>query len=235
MTDIVTALDNSLQPRPPSRSHIHPQPHPLDSVLPDDTAHNIVIAQIQYDVIERAYFQRPMLSPLDPTTNGKTKSPCWICNHLTFSTPTSGQPRALRTGAVNDVLPNVTEVRTAANNKQAASCWFPRRRKPASWDLHDDALWADLQAQRRKRQRDERHEALRDEVKLLSQKGISPPWQGQLAEIARARAELQTCSLGRARHSKRLFALATRAVDALLRRETHRERWNSVYLASFTH
>lgn len=229
MADIVATLDKCLQPSPPRRAHL-----PSWKFQPDDTEFDAVIAQIQYDVIERAYFQISLVPPLPPTFNGKAESPCRTCNHLTFqSSVICGYPKALRTEALRGVLPpTADEVSVPA---EVPTCWYPRRHKPALWDLCDDIIRLSVCARDLERERKARFDALKDEVKLLSQKGVGAPWQVQLVEIEKTEAELQLRSSVDAKHSGQLRALAMRTADTILRRKTQRRDLASMYLASFTH
>lgn len=175
MADIITALDDLVQPRAAPRG----PSNPLSALEQDEADCDAVIAQIQYDIIERAYFQRTVLTPLPPTPNGKVKAPCETCNDLTFEPIFRMQPRAVRTETLHGVLPSLKYMNFAAECDRR---WFPRRHKTASWDVHDESIRASLLArierletERLKREKkrddndDDNEEVSMEEVRLLPQ------------------------------------------------------------------
>lgn len=130
MADIISTLDDLIQPPQPGSTRFRLS-YSIKNLESIDTADDVVVAQIQYDVIERAYFQRSLLPPLQPTVNGKVKFPCRSCNDLILVPSIHRRPRALRTEALYGVMPRLDKMSAGA---EAHASWFPRRHKPASWE-----------------------------------------------------------------------------------------------------
>lgn len=178
MSDIVITLDTLIQPHPPRRAHPR---HSTDSTTltrdgPEDLAYAAIQAQIQHDVIDRAFFQQPGVAPLPPTPNGKATSPCQSCNYYETEPippflPYAGEPHA--------------RVKTA---------WRSRRCQPAAWDLYDDEMLAAREVFFQKRRDESAAEDRVLEARAAASSDAASERRGwQLAEVAQAR---ETCKLG---------------------------------------
>lgn len=177
MADIVNTLDRLIQPQ---QHRAHP-PRFVPTCEIEDHADDAVQAQIQYDVIDRAYFCTSLCLPLLPTPNGKAEDPCPSCmdDELTLPTWISRRPKAVKTtGSLYDMV--IPYVNTPAPEIQTT--WISQRCQPAEWDLYDDEIKVDLERKIEK----QKQEALRKPLEERKREDDLVPRQGLSNEDERA-------------------------------------------------
>lgn len=140
MADIVTTLDKLIQPNPPSRKH--PQRFVFDWEV-DERELDVVQAQLQYDLIDRAYFHKSILPPLSPRVFGKAIRQCTRPSCLegfAFTPGISSIPQALETTGLHAMYKTV--IPYVPKTVPVKTKWVSQRRQPATWDLYDKEMKA---------------------------------------------------------------------------------------------